>query len=79
MDNPWTPKWPQKAGKYWFYGKKYSSDKPHLNYAEVWKTATGNAYVCGGTFLYPTEASGVWQEVVLPKLPPATLDKVLKL
>ena len=69
----WSEQWPTKPGHYWFwgwmsqFGKTYFLAGMHL--VRVAKGASSLFYVTHGTFLYKSDAEGVWQEAVMPAPP----------
>ena len=65
----WTTIWPQKEGWYWFYGDRYSEERNVLFAVQVWKTKNSYAYVTNGTFIYPSEATGIWLPITTPEIP----------
>lgn len=66
----WTKQWPKFEGWYWFFGYQFpSSNKERLLPVQVVKTADSWAYIAGSALMYPSEATGVWQPMVVPELP----------
>ena len=72
----WTREWPKQEGRYWFLGYDLG---PGL-YAEiqlcsvsVYKIANGLMYICGGNFIYPSVAEGLWCKAVLPPWPDVSI------
>lgn len=69
----WTREWPNKPGKYWFYGYLYGNKdfKKELCYVEVRKIAQGKLmFQTHGTVIYESEKhDGYFSEIDLPQLP----------
>lgn len=65
----WSSEWPIEPGHYWFYGTRYENEEPELCHIEVWKCQNGVAYVVRGSFMYQSEANGVWLPLETPELP----------
>jgi hypothetical protein len=68
----WSPEWPTQPGQYWFYGKRYPNPnrENELFYVQVFESGNKRMiYEAHGAFIYHSEASGVWQKVVLPVIP----------
>lgn len=52
----WSPKWPVEPGYYWaYFPGRASRRRRSVRLLEVWKLANGTAWVCDGTFVYPSE------------------------
>ena len=72
----WTREWPKQVGRYWFLGYDFGQGLNAiicLLSVEVWKSANGFMYVCGGNWIYPTQAEGLWCKAVLPTWPDASV------
>jgi len=71
----WSQAWPMQVGRFWFYGCRHYLDEAALHLVEVGYGEAGWRYTINGEFMR-YEASGLWQEVVLPELP-VKREKVL--
>lgn len=66
----WTREWPENPGWYWFYGFQFpSSSKRRLLPVNIVQAADSLAFIAGSAFMYPSEATGVWQPMEVPELP----------
>jgi len=76
----WTKKFPDKPGKYWFYGQRYGTysgclekkvEKPELMLVSVRKCASGFLCVAEGQFFYKSELGEIkyFKKATMPELP----------
>lgn len=74
MENGWTREWPQKEGRYWFFGWDFGYDNkdPVMRNVLVQDFGTWFLYVCDGNIISKTGdmvAIGIWHEAEIPEIP----------
>jgi hypothetical protein len=66
----WTPKWPTKPGRYWFYGYPYGMEgkPPAMSLIEIWEGAY--TAILDGNFWYASEGwHGKFKKAEFPEPP----------
>ena len=74
----WTKEWPEENGRHWFYGWRFGKTErdPELHLAKAGRGISGWNYAVGGSFVYKSQAVGVWANFDEPTLPLELMQEV---